>query len=105
MDGFAVSERGQRTSTGAGFPTEAYDTLEEHGFQTKLDFKSATMALAADHMERWRTPATSAAEQAVKHDEIVCIFGRAYPEIVRHCFGTDAPPHRTTRTTGLGSAR
>ena len=48
--------------------------------QTQLDFKSMTVALAADHMERWKTPATSAAEQATRHNEFTEICGPAYPE-------------------------
>ena len=78
-DGWIRRDRtAQRTSTGAWHPKDAWDTPEAHGIQTQLDFKSATMALA-DHMERWWAPATSAARQAVRDEEIAAICGPAYP--------------------------
>ena len=71
---------GQRTSSGSWSPTGPHDIPERHGHTTMLDFKSLVMAEAANLMETYTTPATTAEEQAERRMNIYIICLPAYPE-------------------------
>ena len=81
LDGWIRRLRiGQHISTGSWSPTSAHDTPEEHGLMTLLDFKSLVMAQAADLMETYTTPATTAEEQAERRMNVYLICLPAYSE-------------------------
>ena len=71
---------GQRTSSGSWSPTGPHDIPERHGHTTMLDFKSLVMAEAANLMETYTTPATTAEERAERRMNMCIICLPAYPE-------------------------